>query len=485
MGGNHYTRMRDMAIPKEILEVERPKNTRVKKNGNHYDVIKRTCVYKDGRRVPKEIGKIGEIIDGVYHKKVKEPIQPLSYSNVDIKEFGRTELCHKLGNGILTSLRACFDEKDAQQIYVMALLRSAYPRITDRDMKYRYDTSYISTHFPGVRLSEANVCNFLELLGRNYSRLHGYMQERLNERDPDCITIVDGMLKDTTGKESGFVQWSRKSRTKGTKEISVLYAFDAVRGEPICHKVYPGNMLDMTSFNDFIDEFTLKDCMVMGDKGFLSKENIAELKEKKSVHFLLPLKRSDSRIGKMGLLSFQGTFMDGDDVIEFSKNTVEGVFYYCFRNSTDASNERNGYLFNTQRKGDYSKEKLDKKSDRFGVICFMSDQDMDPKDVYSMYDRRWEIETFFGFYKNIVGLNEVRVQGDLSVIGTEFINMISTIISLKLKRKFMEKGLDRKYSFSQIMNYLDQIKKYRDSDNGWKDTTTLKYISELRETLEL
>lgn len=102
-----------------------------------------------------------------------------------------------------------------------------------------------------------------------------------------------------------------------------------------------------------------------------------------------------------------------------------------------------------------------------------------------MYDRRWEIETFFGFYKNIVGLNEVRVQGDLSVIGTEFINMISTIISLKLKRKFMEKGLDRKYSFSQIMNYLDQIKKYRDSDNGWKDTTTLKYISELRETLEL
>ena len=73
---------------------------------------------------------------------------------------------------------------------------------------------------------------------------------------------------------------------------------------------------------------------------------------------------------------------------------------------------------------------------------------MDPKDVYSMYDRRWEIETFFGFYKNIVGLNNVRIQGDLSIIGTEFINMISTIISLKLKKKrFKEKELNKKYSF--------------------------------------
>lgn len=474
-----------MAIPKEILEVKRPKNTRVKKNGNHYDVIKRTCVYKEGRRIPKELGKIGEIIDGVYHEKPANKLEPLSYSNVDIKEYGRTELCHMLGGEVLASLRACFDEKDAQQIYVMSLLRSAYPHITDRDMKYRYETSYISSRFPGIRLSESNVCNYLELLGRNYSRLHRFMQERLDGRDSDCITIVDGMLKDTNGEESSFVQWSRKSRTKGTKEISVLYAFDANRGEPICHKVYPGNMLDMSSFNDFIDKFSLKDCTLLGDKGFLSKENIAELKKKKGIHFILPMKRNDKRIGDLDLLSFQGTFLDEDDVVEYSKSRDGDTFYYCFRNSTDASNERKGYLFRAQKKESYSKEEYDEKNERFGVICFESDQDMAPKDVYSMYDRRWEIETFFGFYKNIVGLNNVRVQGDLSIIGTEFINMISTIISLKLKKRFREKELDRKYSFSQIMNYLDQIKKFRDLDNTWKYTTTLKYISELRETLEL
>ena len=83
---------------------------------------------------------------------------------------------------------------------------------------------------------------------------------------------------------------------------------------------------------------------------------------------------------------------------------------------------------------------------------------MNPKDLYSMYNKRWEIKTFFGFYKNIIGLNNIIIGGDLSIIRTEFINMTSTIISLKLKKKFVEKKLDIKYSFSQIMNYLDQIK---------------------------
>lgn len=474
-----------MSIPQEILRVERPVNTRVKKNGNHYDVIKRTCIYKDGRRVPKELGKIGEIIDGKYIKKEDSKIKSLSFSSVDIKEYGRTEICHKLSKEVLDSLRSCFSEKDSQQIYVMALLRSAYPHITDRDMKYYYETSYISTYFPDIHLSEAYICNYLELLGRNYNKLHDFMQKRLDERDKDCITIVDGMLKDTTGKESSFVQWSRKSRIKGSKEISILYAFDANKVEPICHKVYPGNMLDMSSFNDFIDKFTLKDCIIMGDKGFLNESNVSDLKNKKSVHFLLPLKRSDKRIKDYDLLCFKGTFLDGDDVVEFSKIKKDENFFYCFRNSADAANERKGYLLNAQKNSNYKLSKLEEKNNKFGVICFESDQELNPKDVYFMYDKRWEIETFFGFYKNIVGLNNVRVEGDLSIIGTEFINMISTIISLKLKKKFIEKKLDTKFSFSQIMNYLDQIKKFQDSDGTWKNTTTLKYISEIRKTLEI
>ncbi len=121
-----------------------------------------------------------------------------------------------------------------------------------------------------------------------------------------------------------------------------MYTFDAIKGEPNCHKVYPCYMLDMSSFDDFIDKFSLKDCTLLGDKGFRSKENIAESKKKKDIHFILPMKRSDKRIAEFGLLSFQGTFLDENDVIEYSKNRKDDMFYYSFRDSMDASNERKG-----------------------------------------------------------------------------------------------------------------------------------------------
>ena len=120
---------------------------------------------------------------------------------------------------------------------------------------------------------------------------------------------------------------------------------------------------------------------------------------------------------------------------------------------------------------------------RLRIICFVSDQDLDPQDVYFMYDHRWEIETFFGFYKNIVSLSSVRVQGDRGIIGTEFINMLSSVISSRVKKLFLEKGLSQTYSYSQIMSYFEQPKKIRKPDGSWTDCYTVKYIQELKTTL--
>ena len=59
-----------MPIPKDILNVKRPKNTVVicyGKNKDHYAVRQRVgCEYKDGRHLPKNGPTIGHIIDGKY-----------------------------------------------------------------------------------------------------------------------------------------------------------------------------------------------------------------------------------------------------------------------------------------------------------------------------------------------------------------------------------------------------------------------------------
>ena len=56
-----------MVIPKEILDVERPKSTVVRYCFGKYIVIKRTCVRDGIRSIPVDLGKVGEIANGVYY----------------------------------------------------------------------------------------------------------------------------------------------------------------------------------------------------------------------------------------------------------------------------------------------------------------------------------------------------------------------------------------------------------------------------------
>ena len=80
-----------MPIPAEILAVERPKNTRVKKSGERYLVIKRTCKRVNGRNVPVELGTIGEIVHGKYVEKRAAP----RTKEIEVKDYGEVALNDK------------------------------------------------------------------------------------------------------------------------------------------------------------------------------------------------------------------------------------------------------------------------------------------------------------------------------------------------------------------------------------------------------
>nr|WP_235133145.1 hypothetical protein [Mycoplasmopsis bovis] len=57
-----------MAIPVEIRQVERPKNTVVKNYFGKFKVVKRTSKYVNGKAIPKDLAIVGEIVD--YNIKV-------------------------------------------------------------------------------------------------------------------------------------------------------------------------------------------------------------------------------------------------------------------------------------------------------------------------------------------------------------------------------------------------------------------------------
>ena len=66
--------------------------------------------------------------------------------------------------------------------------------------------------------------------------------------------IADGALKFNESKVNSLSNFSRKAKVKGSRDISVIYAYDLEIQEPICSECFPGNMLDMTAYRRFIQD---------------------------------------------------------------------------------------------------------------------------------------------------------------------------------------------------------------------------------------
>lgn len=57
-------------------------------------------------------------------------------------------------------------------------------------------------------------------------------------------------------------------------------------------------------------------------------------------------------------------------------------------------------------------------------------------------------------------------------------------VAMRVKKQLMKKGLNKKYSFKQVMSYLDSYQMARTSVSGsWQPVTMLSYIKELADKL--
>lgn len=135
----------------------------------------------------------------------------------------------------------------------------------------------------------------------------------------------------------------------------------------------------------------------------------------------------------------------------------------------------------------------------FGVIVFESKSELDPMEVYQAYSKRWEIEAMFSFYKNIIDLDTVNVHSDYRVYAAEFINLLSVIVALRVKKMLASNVLVKKkkgagtekaksvseiYSFRQVFRYLSKVKKVRVGESEkWTTCETLRYIKDLTDAL--
>lgn len=468
-----------MAIPSDILTIKRPANTVVKatRTPGVYSVVKRTSKRVQGKKnpVPVEIGVIGKIYNGQYI-----PNPPKKEYEVDFKIYGDFALCDKVGKSILDDLLKYYRLEDALKIYCIALLRVINPDIVSEEIQYEYKTSYISEVYTGVGLSANTISTFLEEVGKHLTTIDDFMNERIRKYSNNS-TIIDGMLKTNSSETNIYSEYSRKGRIKGVEDINLIYAYDIKEKEPLACSVYAGNMLDFTCFRAFIEEHPIENGFIILDKGFddkISKEEISSLNTK----YLIPVKISSTLIREYELdKKYTNHFKYDEDSIRCKKVIAGDKYYYAFKSTEMKTNQEKGYVTRAFEKGSFNEDKYEKKEGKFGLIVFESNADLSLKDIYEAYKERWEIETVFNNYKNIINRQEVNVQGNYRLFASEFINFISSIISMRVKKLLVKTNLNDKYTQRQVMRFLSKVAKRRSTKkpDSWVNCARLKYVDDI------
>jgi len=476
-----------MAVPAEIRAVPRPKNTIVDDSGREgpkrYAVRERSYTkYVAGGNPQPHNGKvIGHIIDMKYvpisdapSKAAREP---------DMLSYGASALVKSVTQDLKEDLLAVYDPSDVFAMMSLATLKVIKPAITASRMKTHYLRTFVCKDYPGAALSQNSISNLLQRIGMNGSRRKQFYQRRMAATAADHHIAIDGTLKQDNSKVNDLSAYSRKARVRGCSEVSVLYAYDIERMEPICAEVFPGNSIDASSYPAFIRDNDIQKGIIVADKGFPPSKIKAELSERPDLHFLTPIKRNDVRIKDNDMLSFEGVLTGIEGHVVYKKMQIKGGRYlYAFKDAKKAAAEEASYLANAEKKGTFSQESYAKKKEVFGVIVLESDQDLEPKAAYLCYEDRWLLELVFNRYKSDECLDHTDVQGDFSVIGGEFINFISTVATCRIIRKAQDAGLLDKMSFGELMDDLASAWRKTDApaepatdDNGWVHTLQIVF----------
>ena len=330
------------------------------------------------------------------------------------------------------------------------------------------------------------MSRFLNGLGRTCSRISRFMRARAEAVGADHHLLVDGTLKTDDSRVNSLSDFSRKASRKGTRDISILYAHDLERREPVCSRCFPGNMPDLTAYEEFLEENGVTRGLVVADKGFPSGAAAGRLSRHPELHHLNPIRRSSRLIAAHDLMRLT-SLLPGFEGVTCRKERCgeEDRWLYAFRDAARAAEEERSWLDRAGARSSHSSEEHERRRQSFGLVVLESDLDMPPETAYRAYACRWEIEVVMRHYKSACEFDGTRVHDDYSVIGSEFCDFLATVLTFRLLRAFDEAGLLERRGYGRIMSILRRAKRVRLDGDEWRLIKINPSYIELLQALEL
>lgn len=475
-----------MSIP-ESIKSKRPTQfgaVEIRYIGGHYYTYRVSSRWDAAKGRPQKvtgmsIGKITEA-DGfipnangmrlMHEMRITPDVAP------SVKNYGAYELLQQLTPEMDQQIREYFPNS-FREIRIIALLRLVDGISSVKMIQPLFLDSYMSDICGDIAVSEGSVRRFMAKLGSEQDTINAFMRSQVM---PGTTLLFDGTSIFTKSADSLAAKGYNPAH-RLNPQARLLYVFEKDSHKPVFYRVVQGSIVDKAAFMDTVNAAGCKDCIIIADKGFYSKQNVSALLNA-GMRYILPLRKDTVNVETEFYKNTDDNKWDG--VFTYNKRAVwyrkcssgnKGNFIYTFRDDSRRAELVGHYVEQVEKHyGEEEHEPKDViKEIRMGYFSFCSNLDIEANEIYLNYKERWDIEQCFDYLKNSVSTTASHAHTDEYFRGWAFLNHVSLLYYYGLLNALRNMKLDEKYSAEDVLKLTKNI--YR-VDTGDKEGIRISAI---------
>lgn len=475
-----------MSIP-ESIKSKRPTQfgaIEIRYIGGHYYAYQVSSRWDAAKGRPqkvtgKSIGKITEadgFIPNANGLRLMQEMRITPDVAPSVKNYGAYELLQQLTPEMDQKIRKYFPGS-FREIRTIALLRLVDGISSVRMIQPLFLDSYMSDICGDIAVSEGSVRRFIAKLGSEQDTIDAFMKSQVM---PGTTLLFDGTSIFTKSADSLAAKGYNPDHSLDP-QARLLYVFEKDSHKPVFYRVVQGSIVDKADFMDTVNAAGCRDCIIIADKGFYSKQNVSALLNA-GMRYILPLREDTVNVETEFYKNTDDNKWDG--VFTYNKRAVwyrkrssgdKGNFIYTFRDDSRRAELVGHYVEQVEKHyGEEEHEPKDViKEIRMGYFSFCSNLDLEAKEIYLDYKERWDIEQCFDYLKNSVSTTASHAHTDEYFRGWAFLNHVSLLYYYGLLNALRNTKLDEKYSAEDVLKLTKNI--YR-VDTGDKEGIRISAI---------
>jgi hypothetical protein len=332
-----------------------------------------------------------------------------------------------------------------------------------------WNSTYAKILFPQVSISSQRISEFLVSLGTktNLELFFKKYLELIYGSTPSCGVVID-----STGAPNDIsVELTKINNHNGiiNNEIRLIYVMDRVQKTPIYFRVVAGNIVDVTTLKQTINELKSLNIDVLYsvlDAGYYSDDNVKFLYSN-NVPFI-------TRIGPNRIIAKE-LFSKHFDSIKHMKNSIihnnrllyvkkfefnlQGRVAYAYIAIDDKRRNEEIYsLVNNEKKNKkMTGDEMELETKFMGSFILISSIDLPIDEILPYYSSRNYIEQIFDISKNNAMLLPLRVHSIEGIKGHILINFLTVISYLSINKCFYKTKYCAKNAFYELSFLIGKI----------------------------